>query len=572
MTTNYLLPNCHPPVADGFAAGGPIVLVARNSTASGRRGREQAALDFTIAVRRLYELGIADVRGVVPTREEVLAALTATVDMERIGTKRWSYFEWVSPDAKVHALICAGSGKMVDLDGVQPFMRRTHRLVRSRRPALLFAKEMDRFGRDEIGLVQIARALDMIEASDWPSYIGDGLEGIVLKYPGWQDRLYQQASQSRRQATSFEWRSREAQAEHTGSTMVEGRVRFATAPSVPPGLGLTRLAGGDTANGIHIAYLDSPRYRPNQAELHVQLRPALDAHSEPADQVALVRFALQSLADGSSPADVAAVLHAGGFSTTGLQRLHNRSDATYLSEHNELTPSLIRNMIRAITDQLTFYETGEYRVRINGSTHVIQGCLPEGGWATPEVFAQLRSRRGMSGVPTPRTRSSLGGLPVTVLGTESTLQMESQSCTCIHTPDDPTSAACSPRYALKARTGQNFRADLQHGPFMTSVVEALAAAFEAGEVRLAPPQVPDDVHYQAALAELSTAERARAVAQGKLDTLAGNLAAYVSDERMRTLIREQVALCDKELEQSNARVIRAEIAVQQIHRSASRAR
>lgn len=427
-----LLVGCHPGVRAGFDAGGPILVFARNSSSAGTRGREQAALDAHLALEALALWQIIDVRGEAPSVAQISQGLQSSVDIVHAGRPHrltWTYWTWSSADGAVRLTVCAGSGRMTDDDGMQPFMERIRGDIKAQHPSLVWAKEADRFGRDELGIGRIARAIDEA-AVVRPCFLGTGATGVSERGDGWEFALFFATMSARKQAESLVRRTRQASAARTSSQMEHGRFVMGLNCVLPPGLALARMRDLNGGRGQQIGYLDHAAARPTETEIYVPVRPVLDALGQHADQVDNVRWALQTLADGGSTTQVATVLHSRGFTTTGLQRTHGPG-ASYLSVHPVLTPLVGRKMVASILKKLDFYATGTLQFAWLDSDVTVLHCSPEAGWASPDAIAGLLRRKDSQRfAAAQRQRSSLGGIHAMIDGNAVILGLHSPSCTC----------------------------------------------------------------------------------------------------------------------------------------------
>ena len=421
---------CHPQVAARFLAGAPILVVARNSTARGNRGRQQAAQDAVLAIQSLYERGVIDARHLIPDEQTIQRALSVSRDTEVVGEFRGTYWTWTSPDGALRLLVCNGSGTKFDDFGVQPFMVRVRDWVLSQKPSLIWAKELDRLGRDELGLGYIVRAIDTLSAAGNDVWLGSGDRNVFPRYPGWDVNLYFEARQYREQALSLTRRTTMAMVNQTDAHMVDGRSRYALPAKPPAGLDRARLRSARGGKGQSFIFLDSPAFRPDASEYFEPSIPVLDANGDPADQVANVQWALMELADRRPKSEVANILVARGFTTEGFQTTHHRG-ASYLSVHGRLGADQQRNLCDSILGQVGFYETGVLPRRIAGLQLEIADCLPPGGWAEHDVIVAIRDQLLLhERAEGHRLRSSLGGIEVVVNGFTGVLAMNSYTCRC----------------------------------------------------------------------------------------------------------------------------------------------
>lgn len=431
------MPGCHPGVAARFAAGARISVSARASAQSGKRARQQAAQDAVMAVASLAQQQIIDVRQLIPSEEEIQDALAGSTDILVAGTGRWTFFDWTSPDGSVMLSVCSGSGTKTDDDGVQPVLKRLQTWIQNDKPCLVWAKMLDRFGRDELGLGQIVRTIDRNSANGAECWLGAGNSGIKPRYPGWDIDIFFSGRQSRIQAEDLTTRSRATMAKRTSTSMSLGRFVYAYPNPLPAGLAHARLRDQRGGQGPAIGYLDAAQWRPSSNELFTVAVPILDASGNVADQVDCVRWALAAYADGLMAETVGAVLMARGFTTEQFQRRNGRG-TSYLTQLERMDPTVAGNIRSSLLSRLDLYETGVLNLRASGYDVTVAGCMPPGGWAEPAVLAKLhtmveRSERAASH----RARSSLAGITVEIAGKTAKLAMMSATCHCKPTLDLP---------------------------------------------------------------------------------------------------------------------------------------
>ena len=465
-------------LAERSQSGAPVLIVARNSTSQGDRGRQQAAQDAVLAVAALAKTGILDLTAEIPSEEEIALGIAQSSDVVTIDDTKWRYYSWTSSDGRGVLLVCAGSGRKTDSLGSQPFMERLNVWIRGNKPCLVWAKEVDRFGRDEIGSTKLARAITDISKAGHECWLGSGDKGVVDRYQDWDIPIYIEGRQNRAQADSFLRRTRLAMEHQTGEAMQDGRVVFSLPNALPPGLGRGRLRDENGREGQSIAFLDGESTRPKSDELFVPVTYPRTSWGSTSDQIKNVRGALGMYADGVEVPEIGEWLWNNGFTTEHFQRTHTPG-ASYRTVYSNPEARVLWKIVNSITRRVDFYATGILSTTVDGRPLSINGCIPDGGWATGDQIARIRARLDKGERHTSqRVRSLLGGLPVTVDGRDARLSLYSQSCTC-HAVEGPDSN-CTPRYRLIPVDGPPFLLTVSSGALIDSMVNAIADTFRVG--------------------------------------------------------------------------------------------
>ena len=426
-----VLPNCHPGVAQQFEAGRPILVVARNSSGGSNKGRRDAALDAVLAIQDLANRGILDARSIVPDEATIADELWRSTDREQWVTgDSWTYFQWSSPDKSLLLLVGVGSGAKTDERVNQPFMERVLNVLLAIQPCLVFVKEIDRLGRDELGLGRIVRTIDNISVGGKECFLGSGDRGVFSRQPGWDVPFYFEGRQSRTQAEGTYRRTRKSMAQRTGRKMVHGRFNLAVSHPVPPGLARVRLATERLTAGDGIAYLDCAAFRPLSDEVIGTIPLFRTAGGQTADQVENVRWALAQYARRAPSVDVAAELALRGFSSDGLRRIHGQR-ATLASVYQVITTEVAGKVRSSMLRHLDFYSTGCWVINIGDSAFNVEGIIPPGGWIDGPSLASLRRQLAQSHTRVnQRQRSLLGGLKLSVGERQAVLSLYSATCVC----------------------------------------------------------------------------------------------------------------------------------------------
>lgn len=426
-----LLQKCPASIRQNLGPDRPFILAARNSEGSNKSGRRQAAQNAHVLVESLYEDGIVDLRGRIPSEGELMDMLQTSDDRVTMGPTTWRFVEWRSPDRTVLLVVGQGSGTKVDEHDLQVFMERLRLLLTNLHPTALWTHHSDRLGRDEVGMIRLVRAVERNKAKGFSCEIGFAKRGTLTQHDSWDIPVYFEARQARVQAEALYHRTRDAQRLQTDSRMVDGRCRFSLGFSPPPGLGRARLLDSRGAIGTGILYLDAPEFRPGERDVGEPLHACLNDDGEPVDQVANVKWALEEMANGRTSQSIGSLLARRGFSTTALGRLHGRG-ATYRSVYGEPSAKLASNMCRSITKSLDLYGCGSLRTIVGGRELAIHECLPPGGWAPPDVISGVRewiSRRTLTHQKGSRT-TALTGLSVGVNGRAYRMSPTRATCTC----------------------------------------------------------------------------------------------------------------------------------------------
>jgi len=426
-----LLDRCPRSVAEDLSPSRPFLIAARNSQGTGSDGRRLAAQNARVLAEALREDGVIDIRDLLPSLEELIQMLDVTTDRASQGVSQWRFVEWRSPDRMLVLLLAQGSGTKTDEKDLQIFGERLRDLVVNLHPVALWSHNSDRLGRDEVNRLRLVRAVDANRLEGFPCEVGYAGKGVLLQHDSWDIPMFFEARQARVQAEATLRRTRDAQRLRTAERMVDGRFHISIPNALPPGLGRSHYRDAKGLRGQGFAYLDCPEFRPTEGEVSEPLHVCLDDEAKVADQVANVRWALAAYAAQHSTLAIARGLAARGYSTTGLGWRHKRG-ATFRSVFGEPSGDVARKMVGSLYRALDFYETGVLQTSIGGKPFTISGCLPPGGWVSPQDAARIRDRLRRRKGFQPRSAKPLplSGLQVTLNGTPYHLRGERRVCHC----------------------------------------------------------------------------------------------------------------------------------------------
>lgn len=474
-------------------AGRPIILIGRNSTPNSKRAFEYAIDDLYGAAEALAKLGI-DLLSALPPRERIRADLRKAqeVRVDRFnGGKRLSH-RYVDYDlVATHGVwitVCAGTGKQLDANAQQPWIQRNAETAQRLNAGLIFGKELHRLGRSAWGAGPL---MSWVQASG--CWLGSDDRGLFELDSANSARLFFDISAAEEQGRKFPIESRRGMRAHTDTEMVNGRARIGVGHRVPAGLAVVSMLNS-TGRSRQLMYLDSADYRPTEDEVAKWYPTVVDSRGRPADQVAAVRYLLANLGQpGVRWMDLVAELREQGLSTHHLRQMHLRND---MSIRDSSDPNAI-GMLKAIADNLAFYETGTLRFKfgIDDIADIeVHNCEPPGGWATAADFERIRAFRAAAAPPRDRFRYTFAGLRVTTNDVEHVLR--SRPRTYDKGNDAPLAVYnLVPVDPKRSRP----RVRLTHHDIAQWYVDGIAAAGDA-----ALPLVVGDVIGSPAVAELAT--------------------------------------------------------------------
>jgi len=375
-------------LVESIRCGRPICIPGRNSGESGRAAIAYAVDDLLGAADELARKGV-DIREALPQRQVMLEDLRAAtpISTDRLNEgKKLSHriveYDFVA-EWGFHLILCAGSGKQLDPFAGQPWISRLLASVQHHNSGLVFAKEIHRIARVAWAAGPL---MSWIQATG--CFIGSGDREIRLLDNATSASTFFDLQASEEVARKLPLESRRGMAAKTAPAMVGGQVEVGVGHVPPPGLAVVRMKGS-AGRGHLVMFLDSPDFRPDEAQVAEWFPSSVDAEGEPADSVAAVKWLLaHAYTEGLTKSDLMRELIRRGFSTQKMRYHHARTDITI----GDLSHSNALGVIRTVCRHLEFYRTGVLRFPfgIDGLDDVvITGCCPPGGWATPADFARI---------------------------------------------------------------------------------------------------------------------------------------------------------------------------------------
>jgi DNA invertase Pin-like site-specific DNA recombinase len=399
--------------------GRPLLLVARNSNDGGRTGCRATAEDAHEAIKSLAERAGMDATHLLPSREDLAEWLFTSQNRRKFVQRSGKTFGLRSclVDMTEHGLLlCLSAGSAVKLDAnhEQPHVMWVKRVIREVEPPVagLYVKRFDRLSRSTSDAVILElRELEERQGSSWS---GNALTG-------WWDIRNNMAEvmnsvngvSARLEAEIIRDKSMRGVASKTDEVMVDGRVRFAAASALPPGLFRYR----DRRSREFMLALDSPQFYPAPGEAISGVPEVRDAEGNRVDQVANVQWILANFGvDDRGELELLEQLVARRYSS---QTLRSRSDqgptAFWGGPSAPLYHRWRQRWFDVFERNLDLYKTG-LLVRHIDEDHnhqvVVEGVLPPSGqWAREEDFERIEdflARRRAITRPRPRHRSWTG--------------------------------------------------------------------------------------------------------------------------------------------------------------------
>lgn len=451
-------------------AGRPLMLVARNSSHGGQRGRDLAAQELHSTAEALKRQVGIDIGKHLPGKAELISRLreAPTIKSQQSGGRSFSheYVHLQLCEGRVHVLLATGSGLKLTKDFEQPFVSELVQTIKGINPALVFCHLLDRMLRHAMSAASLLTA-------------GEEL-GVALAdrdrtpfYPGGFNDLFTiwKASASQEEAQKIPVQTRQGMVSRTDNELVDGKCPYSLAPSPPAGFARLRMRSATEGVGQAFLVLDDPACYPPKERVAVG-RPDVTKDSEPVNQVELVRHVLSHLGKpGHTLATMGRYLAANHFSTDKLRSKHG---PTAHFGNIDLGGSDYRPA-KSIIANLDMYESGEWKVRINAGGYTsfkVTNMLPLDGnpWATPEDFARIRKYLGQTSKNGGTARLPLTGVPVTVDGVHGYLRVAEAR----REPSQTSYGVGGP----KGVSRRFFFPALPHKVLADSIVEGLADAAE----------------------------------------------------------------------------------------------
>lgn len=528
-------------ITEGFQSGRPLMLVARNSTQGGNRGRDLAAQElYSIAESLKTRHGI-DIVSELPSKADLMARLKAAKSVKSQGTGgkafSHSYVHLQICGGEVYVLLATGSGRKLTSEFEQPFVSELIQTVKAVHPALVYCHVLDRLFRHAMSAAPLLTVLKELDVA-----LGDD-QRHPFRAGGFNDiQTIWKASGSQEEAEKIPHQTRSGMVRRTEGTLVNGSCQYSLAPTPPPGFARLRMLSEKGGLGKSILVLDDPACYPDPARVAIGL-PLVSKDDVPVNQVELVRHVLAHLGKpGHGLAEMGRYLADRHFSTDGLRKTHG-PDAHF--GQIDLGGSDYRPL-RGITRNLAVYESGEWTVLINagGYTHMkLTNMMPLDGrpWASPEDFERIRRYLEKTNKLGGKARLALTGIPVTVDGNAGFLRAADET----RDPERKSYSVSGPKGTSRRF---NFPA-LPHNVLAESIVGGLAAAADrvwipADDNVIDPRLKTERDRAQAAV------ERLERIVEGLSDQIAEQ------DEQGRPLLTRETRV---ELSGRQARVINDEL-------------
>jgi hypothetical protein len=448
--------------------------------------------------------------------------------------------------------------------------------VRAFLPAVIFAREWERWGRDPWAFVTLAHAIKEVQTlRAQPVFGGDRFEHLQEMGDGMDSRLFAAGARGKREAAQLQARTSGGSRQKTGTRMENGRVPYATHVPAPPGMATALVLPGafdavdaeaaraarrpapppDSAStAIRYLYFDTPSCRPDP-DLVLHHRAPLAPHggNVPIDQVALVRWFLAHLGAPAPDGEwglraCAARLAEGGYVTDGLRKRHKVPYPTWNLAGVTAAQSQVgcRVLTQSILGHLEWYRTGVIDVGLSGAPGqraIITNVVPPGGWGTEADFARIEAYLARIA---PARRSGahvLTGLAMTLDGAPTRLEASS------HGP--------LRYYQVRAdgkRAGSRARRvpPMFHQDLVAMFVKGLLAGGELPRLRSDAPDGTTEARLEA---ERHAATVARL--QATNDRRMANLSSGVLDGRVAADLGAQYNATTEQIIQAEARLAQA---------------
>lgn len=393
----------------------PTMLVERISGLAGVDVRTQAVDGIWTSARLLAPFG-ADYQPVLQRygKERLLHelrthAITSVPVRGSDGSlirHRFLLVEDMAADGLLLALV-TGTGTRTDEDFHGPAMDWLADRVLEQTPAILFAREWERWGRESWSFQSLSRALRQLTADlGHPIFGGDRKNHLQPLNEDFETVLFLAGRRGRVDAEWQKARAAEGSAQKTGTRMIDGHVPFGTHVAAPPGMATAEVLPGAFDRAVApvagrrddhppmespavYLYIDEPQSRPDPRLVISSRADVGRGNHEPVDQAAHVRWFLHQFGqvdpDGTEwdLRRCAAHLAAGGYATDGLRRRHRQPDPVWnvsgRTPYQTRTRALI--VCRGILNRLDQYRTGEFTFGLVGGKErrTITGILPRTG-------------------------------------------------------------------------------------------------------------------------------------------------------------------------------------------------
>lgn len=441
-----------PVVSQMLSAGRRILLVERISSKSGASARRQAvegifAAGESLALQRidvmpcLHALTPDRLRLWLRTRAEEPAPTLS--NQGKLLRHRLLLVDDCAPQGVVFALV-AGTGAQTDELLQGPAMDWFAGLVRRYQPAVIWAREWERWAREGWSFAPLAAALRAITRDyGQPAFGSETGMDLQPMDEDFERRLFEAGARGRKEVQRSRARMVTGAAANTGPRMEHGRVTWGGNAPVPAGLakaivGSGGFAAADRAHGApydppdhesparRYLYVDEAPSRPDPAFVHWSHAPTRTHSSDPtAGQAVLVSWFLAHFGaphpDGGlwDRGRCARYLVEHGYWTDGLGRAQkNRPDAAFTLSADSRWRGRVRARIvcRSILSNLSFYRTGVLTANLHGvRPRTVSGVVPHtGAWMTEEDYLRITGYLAAALRTDPTNRRVFAGQKLTV--------------------------------------------------------------------------------------------------------------------------------------------------------------
>lgn len=383
-----------------------LLLLSRNSTP----GKRDLAADevYNAADGLSIQTGI-DIHSHLPTKAEIIAGLKRAKPVKSTSDDGTSftneYYIIILSEINTIIFVSTGSGSKLNDQYEQPFLQELIGLVKTHKPALVFANRLDRVFRR---MLTAPALLNILQATK--GALGDSASGIRSgSHMGSLFTIYE-AGGSENEVLALPKKLRHGQVNKTDRSMINGSLQYTVPNQTPPGTIRMTLFDNKGALGDKMLYLDDPVCFPQKSTVAVGYPPPLRAGA--LNNIALIQWALKNLGTPNfSQAVVGQHLAKNGFSTPGIRKTHG-VHATFLPTEEAERHYL---PVRSIISNLDFYKTGTLKIQM-GREEIedfeITNIFPlSGSWASPEDFERIEKYLSETAGGGPATLS-LVGVPV----------------------------------------------------------------------------------------------------------------------------------------------------------------
>jgi hypothetical protein len=337
---------------DALSSGRWIVLVARNSASGGAKARGDVADEVVKAADGLRNSVGIDILDQLPTRDAIIAGLKRAKPIKSktpdgVGFTN-TYLTIMLPEVKVILFVSTGSGRKLDNQFEQPFITELTTLVKTHKPALVFANRMDRLFRRMLTAAPLLNVLLGLNG-----LLGDSVKGVRNADEMMQFLILLEAYSAETEADHIPRKTRGGMISKTDLVMKNGVIKYAVQNLTPPGTIRMTLKNDRGLRGSVMLYLDDPKYFPKEDEVATGFPTQVSIGKK--SNIELIQWVLSNLGKpGIDRVVVNAFLIKNNFSSPGFRHLYG-SNAFH---QPGVGPSNGDKPLRAIITNLDFYETG----------------------------------------------------------------------------------------------------------------------------------------------------------------------------------------------------------------------